>query len=608
VKISKLVLTCACAMAALVSCARPRTAELSEGEEQTSSLGIALPSRDRVVEIDLSSGAPETTQTGGLLSLPQSRTLLGLLGAIDGATKDARAKAVFVRLGLRGLDFTRSESLGRAFERLRRAGKPVTCHAHAYDNASTAFALRACDRVWLSPAGAVETIGIAAHLIHVKGLFDKLDVRADFVSAGKYKSFAETFTHEAPSEAARESMGSMLSSLRASWLESTGSARPAAKGALEQGPWTPEQAKAQGLVDAIGYESEALDEAKQRAKVATVEVLFGPRVGPRPSLDLASLVRLLSGVDQAIGARARIAIVPAEGGINMQAGGPFDIGGITADAMVKTLRRLRTDSSVKAVVLRIDSPGGSALASDIIWRELMELRKEKPIIASVATMAASGGYYLASAGNRVFAERSSIVGSIGVVGGKIVIGPALEKFGVSSFVLPASPAPDAAERAAYLSALEPWGDTMRAKVSDQLTSIYDLFVRRVAEGRGKPEDVIRASAEGRIWSGAQGLERGLVDEIGGLEEALAAARKAAGLGDDAPVSLEGVTDGLLDLLLLGDQAEEGEIKAAFERYQQKHATLAALIDPALFAHFDSFLPLMQRELVVAALPVSLSLR
>jgi protease-4 len=561
-----------------------------------------------VAEFDLSAGVPESMQSGGLFQLPASRTFIGLVRAVERVAEDDSTRGVFVKLGAETLAFAQSEALARVFETLKRKRMPIVCHAHALDNATAWLATASCDRVWLSPAGVVETVGIASQLVYVKGLLDRLKIEADFVSAGRYKSFAETLTRQEPSPEARESLVDTLGSLRRTWLSSASRRRPNLGAALEKGPYAPRQAKAAGLIDAIGYETEALEDAKRRASTSEVVPRFGPRAGQGPIFDITEIVRTLAGVDDREGGRPRLVVVPAEGGITMRGGGLFEVGGITAHALQKTLRRLKDDDSVRAVVLRIDSPGGSALASDLIWHELMALRKKKPVVASIGSMAASGGYYLASAANRIFAEKTSIVGSIGVVGGKIVIGPALEQIGVTSVIVPASPEPGAAGRAAYLSSFERWDETMRDKVEEQIDSIYDLFIARVAEGRKKPRELIRKSAEGRIWSGLQGHERGLVDEIGGLAQALDAARRLGSLDRNAPVSVEGAADSLLEMLLVGEDASNRELASALERWKLKSDPLLAKVPAELRPFLKSMEPLFSGEHTVVALPFAMVVR
>lgn len=561
----------------------------------------------RLVEFDLSAGIQEAST--GLIQLPASRTYTGLIRSIEGALNDETTAALYVKLGAQGLNFARAEELAELFSRFKNKGRPVICHSHGYNNATSLVALRGCSRIWLSAAGSMDTVGIAAELVHLKGLLDRLKVQAQILSMGKYKSGAEPLTSEEPSEATRESLTATLASMRQTWLDGAEQGRPGQdlRRKLEQGPYSPEQAKGAGLIDAIGFESEAREEAKKLAKTSFQETAFGPRARSEGGLDLGELIRIVTGSDNGASGRPRIAVVPAEGAIGMDSGGPLDSGGITAKSLNRTLRRLRLDPTVKAVVLRIDSPGGSPLASDLIWHEMMELRKKKPVVASVGSMAASGGYYIACAAQKLVAERTSIVGSIGVFGGKIVIGPALAEVGINTFIVPANPAPGAAERAAYLSPFVAWDEATQERVHSHMRSIYDLFVGRVAEARKMPREVVHESAQGRIWSGAQGKDRGLVDELGGLSKALEEVRKLGGLPRDTPVSVEGQRESLLELLLLGEDASEAEIRAAVARLETDRALLSKLPAP-LRVYADAFSSLASGESVVAALPLAISVR
>ncbi len=216
--------------------------------------------------------------------------------------------------------------------------------------------------------------------------------------------------------------------------------------------------------------------------------------------------------------------------------------------MSRLLSRAEKDDAVKAVVLRIDSPGGSALASDLIWHALRKVRAKKPVVVSVGGMAASGGYYISSAATQIFAEPTSILGSIGVVGGKIAVGDALERIGVHAETFPARKGPGTAARAASSSPLTGWDEPTRVRVLETMTGIYELFLARVAEGRKTTPDKIAPFAEGRLFSGAQAKEKGLVDDLGGLSDACAKARALAGLPADAAVEVFSGRTGFFEAL------------------------------------------------------------
>jgi protease-4 len=584
---------------AAVSChGRPRS-----GGSGTSGSGVG----PAIAEFDLSGGVPESIG-GGLFQPPASRTYVALARSVERMATDPDVAGAFVKLGGASLDWAQTEELAGLFDQLKKKNKPVVCHAHVLSNSSAAFALRACSRTWLSPAGDAETVGIAAQIQYMRGLFDKLKVGVDFLHVGKFKSGVEPFTREGPSEPARESLTETLRAIREGWLDQvTQAGKPdSVKAALEQGPWSPEDAKKQGLIDAVGYESEALIEAKKLAKTEQVNGAYGGSGKSGKGLDIAEIVRVIAGSNESATTTPHIAVLPAEGSIAMESGGALSSGGITASALGKTLRRLKADDNIKAVVLRIDSPGGSALASDLIWHELRELQKKKPLVVSVGGMAASGGYYMACAGDRIFAEPTSIVGSIGVFGGKIVFSTALEEFGVHTETFPASPEPGAAARAATESPFSTWDDATREKVRTGMQSVYDLFISRVADGRKLSREKVEEIAQGRIWSGKQGLERGLVDQLGGVTDAIRHARKLADLPNDAPVTVEGGQDSLLEMLLVGQDANEEQVKQALAAYQA-HSLVIRELPPALRRYASALGPLASGERVVAALPFGISL-
>lgn len=560
----------------------------------------------RILEFDLSAGVPEGAQ-GGLFQMPAKRTYTGLVRALERGLESKLTAGVFLHFANQGIDFSRSEELAELLGRYRKRNVPVVCHAHDLSNATSWLVLTGCNKVFMSAAGSMETVGMAAELVHLKGLLDRLKIEVDFLSIGKYKSGAEPLLREEPSEQAKEALSSTLGSMREAWLAGVEAGRSGSAQKLERGPYSPEEAKGLGLVDAVGYESDARAEIKRLAKTDRFGHVFGPTRSQDSKGGVAELIRLLtSGGDDARG-KPHVAVVPAEGAITMDSSGPLESSGITSRALGKTLRRLREDSSVKAVVLRIDSPGGSPLASDLIWHELMELRKVKPIIASVGGMAASGGYYIASGAHSIVADRTSIVGSIGVFGGKIVVGPALREIGINSVAVPASPDPGAAARAAYLSPFSRWDDPTRERVRAHMQSIYDLFVARVAEARKMSVEAVRASAEGRIWSGTQGKERGLVDELGGLTRAIEVARQRAGLPGDVPVTIEGSREGLLEALLIGDDASEAEVRAALTRYELDHHWLRE-VPEEFTASVSALSPLLQGETSVLTLPFAVRVR
>lgn len=592
-------LALACVSFAFTVCCHGRP----PGVERSRPLEV-LDDTERNVVIDLNTSTPETQAAGGLFPLPVERTFAGLVAALDNQAR-VPAPGYLVRLGESVFDWAQTEELGRLLGKLRGPEHPVVCHAHTLSNTTAWLALTGCDELWLSPAGSVDTVGIGGQAIYIKRLLERFEVKADFLHVGRYKSAAEMFTEDGPTPEARESLESVLGSLREVWLSSAReqSTDSALVGALEAGPWVPKSALSVGLIDRIGYESEARQSLIEKSEVTGFAPLLRALEDKGAAIDASQVLHLLTGVSDSVHG-AHVAVLPAQGGITMGSSDGFSEEGIGARELTKVIRELKDDSQVKAVVLRIDSPGGSALASDLLWHELMELRRKKPLIASLGNVAASGGYYLACAAQRVLAERTSIVGSIGVVGGKLVLNETLDQWGISAHTFAAKPGEGAQQRAAYLSPLMPWDEPTRQRVLEQMEGIYELFLQRVAEGRGLPVDAIRPHAEGRIWSGVQGKERGLVDEFGGLQQAVLVAKERAGLPADAPVVVKGAAPGLLEFLGLDDGSEDDEVaQAALGRLQALGPELMKQAPAELRSHVQSLLPLFSGERVLAIAPM-----
>ncbi len=374
----------------------------------------------------------------------------------------------------------------------------------------------------------------------------------------------------------------------------------------ENGPYGANEAKGYGLVDALGDTSEARRDASKQAHAGSTHVAYGQAAENAAEHGLTEILRLLSSGDAASEGKPYIAIIPAIGGITMKSEGLFSGEGIVFESLAKTIARLSDELAVRAVVLRIDSPGGSALASDLLWSRLRELGAKKPLIASVGSMAASGGYYLACAAQSIVAERTSIVGSIGVLGGKIVVGSALEAHGVHTVTTPASAHEGAAARAAYLSPFVAWDEATRVRLRLVMKEVYDLFVDRVATGRHLSADQVRAVAEGRIWSGEQGKERGLVNEFGGLANAIEIARDKAGLPKGTPVLVEGPAEGLLAALGLDAHASSEELSRALDQQRRRLWNPLAWAPHSVTPWLTGLTPLLASEHTLALLPIAVS--
>lgn len=577
-----------------------------------------------VTVVNLSSGISENVAQG-LFSSGPGVGFSQLVLALEKLEQQPRTAGLLLRLGP-GLSLAHAEELSALLQRLK-LGRRIVCHAHQYSNAGL-WLSRGCDEVWLSPAGSVEAVGLATQAVYLGGFLQRLGVQAQFLHMGRYKSAAEALTRSGPSEAARESLSGVLASVRETWQAGLSRGRRGAEVmvASESGPWTPQGALARGLVDRVGYFDQARERSLELSGADSAELLEAQLESSAGSQTVARALRALAGLSGA-SLPAPVVVVPLSGEITLGSGGGWGEAGIAAAQWLPVLRRLRKDDAVKAVVLRINSPGGSALASDLLWHELMLLREAKTVVASLGDVAASGGYYLASAAHEVVSDRTTWLGSIGVVGGKIVVAGALAKLGVQATTFGANPEPGANTRAAYLSPLTAWDEATRERVQQQLRSVYDLFVARVAEGRSMPKGSVRSVAEGRIWSGTQGLERHLVDRQGGLLDAVALARTRAKLPPGSAVQVEQGPDPLLLALGLDQPAAYGWLSRGLQRWAK--LPLAAslgqgpldarvrrllassglgagrLLEPSRAALSAALVPLLDGEVALAVMPFAL---
>lgn len=569
-----------------------------------------------VAELDFTRGVPEEVSTPLFGAKPRRShlDLARVLRSLDAAP----AKGLFIRLGSATIGLAGSQEIGARLGALRKRGIPIICHADGYENSTLLLAASGCSRIWVSPAGGVDSVGLAAQLLYARSLLDRLHVAVDFLQVGKYKGAEEPFTRDGPSPEARESLLGALRGMRAAWLDgiTQGRGKPGLAEVVEDGPFTPEDALANGLIDAIGYVDDARDDAKKLAGTDQLVTRFGSAEGsPSASRGLVGVLRSLGG-SSATGA-PHIAVIPAIGPISMGGTPSLPIGGgsegISERELGRLLVRLTKETSVKAVVIRIDSPGGSALASDLLWKRLMELREKKPLVFSVGNMAASGGYYMASTATKIIADPTSLIGSIGVVGGKLAVGKTLEEFGVHAETIPASPDPSRAARSSYMSPFTPWDSPTREKVRATMTSIYDLFLRRVAEGRKTTVAKVAPFAEGRVFGGVEAKQLGMIDELGGFEEALTLAQKLGGLPDDAPFEITSDGGGLFDFLETGDASANGSGDSKAEGAARRVAQDALLPEwtgamPAVGAFVGSLSPLLRGERALTALPFGIIIK
>jgi protease-4 len=454
---------------------------------------------------------------------PRTPSLLAALRALDVAAGDPRVAGVVLRFAGAPHGFAAAASLRRAVDAVRAAGKPVAAYGESLQQGEYLVASGA-DRLWLPETGSIQLVGLRSEALFVTRLFERLSLKPDVVRVGSHKSAGEMFTRRALSPEAREQTETLLDDLLGSLVDAIAAGRrldaSIVRGLVDRGPYRAQTACEAGLADAIRYPDEieaALAEwVPESAETAPGDA--APRVRLVDVGAYAALHAHDAGFAPWLREQPRIAYIVAQGPIRRR--GP---GGISVEALTRLLREIGAQDAVRAVVLRIESPGGDAMASDLLWRALTVVKRDRPLVVSMGEVAASGGYFAAVAADGIFAEASTLTGSIGVVGGKLDAGDALAKLGVDTDAV------ERGHRAGLLSAVRGFTPEERAVVRSDMEAIYDVFARRVAEGRKLDRAAVEGVAQGRVWSGRRAVEHGLVDAIGGPLEAIREARARAGL-------------------------------------------------------------------------------
>jgi protease-4 len=496
---------------------------------------------------------------------PQS--LSSLLAQFRKAKVDKRITAIILDIDGSDAGWAKAEEIRGAIEDFRKSGKPVYAYMETAFNKDYYIAT-ACDKVFVPPPGELFTIGLAADVMFFRGSLDKLGVYPDMYQIGKYKSAGDMFTQKEMTPAHREFINSLLDDLYGRYVEGIAKARNKTpddvKKLIDNAPYSAAQAKDAGLIDGAAYHDEVEKELKKRLGYGENDELHLVHAGDYRQISQESL-----GLNKG----ERVAVVYAAGDI---VSGKSTFGGsgeetIGSDSLVRTLNEVRNDTTIKAVVLRIDSPGGSGLASDIIWRAIESLKEKKPVVVSMSDVAASGGYYIACNANKIVAEPSTITGSIGVVGGKPVIKGFYDWIGVSNeYVLRGA-------NAGMFRESEKFSDTERKKFEELIkNTYYDQFLPKVAKGRGKNAEYIDSIGQGRVWTGRQGKDNGLVDEYGGLDKAIEIAKQLANIPADKSVQrvIRPQPPGFFEQLMSSGGDEDSEQTSAAVKKQA--ALVAAL--------------------------------
>jgi protease IV len=504
-----------------------------------------------VLELELRVAPPETSSLDPLTIITGGGRPLVLreaVSALHRAADDPRVAGLIARVELPAAAAGPVQELREAVAAFT-AVKPSLAWAETYPGTLSYYLASAFGEVWMQPAGTVGLIGFATNALFLRDALDKAGIEAQFVARGEYKSAINLFTQDRYTDAHREADTRLLESLRAQvWLaiaDSRNIDQDALDGLADHAPLLRDIAVESGLIDRVGFRDEAYARIAELVGAKGISPESGDADGDDgpPRLYLSRYARATGPGGPARpsipgrGPKSTIAVVTVAGSIVSGRGGsrlPFGSSNAGADTIAAGLREAAHDDSVSAIVLRVDSPGGSVSASETIWREVKKARERgKPVVASMGAVAASGGYYVSMGADAIVANPGTITGSIGVLTGKLVARDLKDRLGVGSDAVRTNANADA------WSVNAPFTPEQHAQVEAEADLVYDDFVQRVAQGRHLSVEAVEAVARGRIWTGADALDHGLVDELGGLRAAVRRAKVLAGLDEDAKVRLIG---------------------------------------------------------------------
>ncbi len=522
--------------------AKPGAAKKSATEKSTTSEAArktkSLTAKHQVVKFTLDGDYPEGPGGAGVFADIRP-SLATIVQRIDAAASDEDVRAVWLKIEDLRIGRGKINELRGAIARVRKAGKPAFAEITTADTSHYLLA-SACDKIVMPPSGMLLVPGVRAEVTFFKGLLDKLGLQFDALQMGKYKGAAEPLTRNEMSPPLRESYEALVDDTYQQLISTFASERKLqdyqVKTCLDRGMFTANDAVKARLIDEILYSDQLQDAIRKHLNVESIELVTDYK---KKKIDadfsgfsgMMKLMELMMGgkPSEKVSKKQKVAVVYAVGAINEGKSESSAFGSATmgSSTIVAALRKAAEDPKVVAVVLRIDSPGGSATASDLIWRETV--RMPKPLIASMSDVAGSGGYYIAMGAKKIYAAPGTLTGSIGVIGGKLVTRGLYDKLGMKTDVI------SRGANSGALSSQAPFTADERKVWTELLQDTYQQFVGKAAEGRKMPYSKLEELAQGRVYTGRMAKNLGLVDELGTLQDAIAAAKTAAGLKADADV-------------------------------------------------------------------------
>ncbi len=527
----------------------------------------------------------------------QSQSFTSLLTQLRKAKVDNRIAAVLLDIDFPGIGWGKADELRDAVKDFKASGKPVYAYMEIGTNREYYIAT-AADKIFLPPSGDIYINGFAAEAMFYKGSLDKLGIEAEFIQIGpKYKNAPDQYTKKEMGEGQREVINAVLDEyfgrFTAAIAESRKKSVEDVKALVDAAPYNAVKAKSLGLIDDAMYRDQVDDDLKAKlgyAAYAKLRTISGGNYRDIPSDSL--------GLNKG----EKIAVIYASGAINIghSTNGPLNGEMVGSDTIVSAINDAANDKSIRAIVLRVDSPGGSALASDLMWHAIENAKAKKPFVVSMSDVAASGGYYIACNANKIVAEPSTVTGSIGMFMGKPVMKGLYDWLGVSNqYVM-------RGKNAGIFRETEKWTPEERAKMEEMAHSVYyDNFVPKVAAGRKKTPEEVNTLGQGRVWTGTQAKANGLIDEFGGLEKAIDIAKELASLPADKDVKRIVFPEPkpFLETLLGGDSS------ALTKEEQTKAAVIESLpADVRRAFRFTALLDKMQRGEAMMLMPFELEIK
>lgn len=562
------------------------------------------------------SGTFTDTRDVNFLGTASSKTLRSLFRKLDTLKNDDDIAGIIFKIGNIGIGWGNLQEIRTKLIELGKSEKEMIGYLEGGGNAEYLLATT-MDRIVLMPTGSLNLTGLRSEILFFKGLLEKLDIEADMLSMGEYKSGVEPYIRDTMSDSFRESMTGILDDLYTQMLEKIAAGRKGittdrAAELIDNGPFVAHEAHNFSLVDDLLYYDQLLDNIKnQKNEDERVEIVEpDEKKRKMPNMNsFTGLMQFFSMLNPPQRARRRpaanqLALIYASGPILPDLGSSFStMSVITPKSLSKAFQKARSDDSVKVVVLRVDSPGGSAIASDLVWREVMLTQRVKPVVVSMANVAASGGYYISMAAGTIVAHPGTLTGSIGVYGGKLNMKGLYNKLGLTKEIITHG------KNATIYSDYGSFTPTERERIKKMMHTIYHEFVDKAASGRNMSFEEIDAIAQGRVWTGKQAKELGLIDELGGLDTAISIAKKKAGFTDEDKLGLmilpeqktffEQIFESLLE--------DEASLPNPFPLQVAQHNPTLSMLKKH-WNQLTALLTVFQSERVVTALPYEIIIR